>query len=179
MKLMSNIPEHIIQWNLEDKCYDKKDFEGVVRLREAFCEKYPEDFDAALRLADAYVDNVKYDKALSLLTELHEVEPDALDVANVIVTCLLALGRDIKTYPWIQKPLVFYVDEVMANWCYEEVKRFGRALDSIDLFIRLEDAGCTRFFESEMLEYLSGDERFVINKDYMENYIEWVDIIEE
>ncbi len=177
MKLMSNIPEHIIQWNLEDKCYDRKDYEGVVKLREAFCLKYPEDFDAALRLADAYVDNGQFDHALELLTELHEVEPYALDVANVIVTCLLSLDRDIRTYPWIKKPHVFYIDDDMANWCYNLIDKMGRAVDSIDLYIRLEDAGCARFYEDEMLEYLRGDDRFVIKKDYMETYIEWVDIV--
>jgi hypothetical protein len=92
------------EWQADDHFLSKENYPGLVKLRERRLTRRPGELYAQIDLAEAYVLNGEYHKALAWLSELHRKAPDYLDIQHLILDALFVTGKTEDDFPWVEKP---------------------------------------------------------------------------
>lgn len=145
---------------------EDEDYEGLVAYLETLVERRPDDAYALKDLGEAYVLAGRPEDALELLTPLHRRAPHFEDPQWIILDALFALGRDERTFDWVERPDVVHLDARALETCHRYLARRGRPADVRDMYSELLTGGYCAFNERELLEALRGDERFEVGKGW-------------
>ena len=143
---------------------EAEDYAGLVAYLERLVERRPDDAYAIKDLGEAYLLNGEPAKALGLLAPLHRRAPHFEDPQWVILDALFALGRDEQGFDWVEEPEVVRLDRRTIETCRTYLEFRGRPVDVRDLYSELLGEGYCAFTESELLEALRRDERFVVGE---------------
>ncbi len=138
------------------------DYHGLVKCCLERYQRDPGDPHAIEVLADAYVLNAEYQKALDLVSPFYFAEPDHPCYPPLILDALLNSGRSIDDFPWKSPPDVLYLTEDTLDECYKYLKpkRLPRTLD--ELYMKFMIKSYLLFSEDELLNALQKDNRFSI-----------------
>jgi len=142
---------------------DRQDWPGLV----AYCEKEaatdPSDFHAAERLAEAYLLNGDYEKAIEFASQINQERPEITAFRDKILDVLFALGKTEDDFEWTERPIVVRLSPDITNACYDYLHFKRKPRDLHELHWELSKRGYLAFTEQELLEYLQDDSRFVID----------------
>ena len=163
-------------WEIEAYFYDNQDWKGLVEYRYQRAENNPGDPDCQWGLGEAYVLLGEYEKAISLLSDLHKHHPDDPNIQHSLLDALFADGRDDTAVEWISKPNMIRLDQSTLNFCYHfvEKKRKPRTVD--DLYIELIIKGYTTFDAEQLMSFLRSDNRFLLKGSNTRSYDCYVSI---
>ena len=151
-------------WEADHHLIQNNDYDGLVKLRESYFTKNPNDIYAQLRLGEAYVMNKEYAKALECMRELHVLEPDLVDAQYIILDVLYEQGKDVDDFDWIQKPDVISIQNAVAIVA-EMLQKKLKHKPIYEIYTDLMSSGYLKFTEEMLLEALSADARFNIEGD--------------
>ena len=98
------------EWEAEAEFFDRKDWKGLLEYRRQKAEKYPDDPDCQWGLGEAYVLNEEYEKAISLLSNLHKDYPDDTNIQHNLLDALFATGKDETVVKWVVEPNILRLD---------------------------------------------------------------------
>ncbi|WP_442510500.1 hypothetical protein SH528x_002125 [Novipirellula sp. SH528] len=151
----------------EDHCHfhDRRDYVGLVAYCKDEVKRSPDDLYAAERLLQASVLNGDYHDAIDFGATLERDHPGVGMFSHHILDALFALGRTEGDFAWSVHPSIIRLDRGVANDCYNFLrpKRKPRGIDDFHVELWLHDY--VAFSDNELLHYLKGDPRFVVNGD--------------
>ena len=145
--------------------HERRDYEGLVAYCEDDVRRYPDDLYAAERLADAYVLNGNYEKAIEFGAKMHHGYPEISCFAHHILDALFAIGKSEENFDWVIRPTIVRLDNNVADHCYEFLRPKRKPRHLTDLQFEIWHDDYLAFTDEEMLEYLRDDPRFVIVGD--------------
>jgi tetratricopeptide (TPR) repeat protein len=150
------------EWEIDAELRDKEDYPGLVEYRKQRAERFHDDPYAQYYLAEAYVLNGEYEKAIEFLSEHHRRHPDNLDFQYVILDALFALGKTDDDFDWVQRPVILKMSSDILEACHEFLK-FKRKPRSVgEIHGRFLLKGYLLFSEEDLLKALSEDRRFMV-----------------
>ena len=162
-----------MEWELEFESWEdhydfhqRRDWPGLVAYCESEVQRCPEDLHAAQRLADAYLLNKEYEKAIEFTAKIHRECPDFPEFQHRIVDALLALGKTEDDFEWSCRPKIVRLSSDVADRCHHflRLKRKPRSIH--DLTWEIVRGDYQAFSDDELLQYLKIDPRFVIVGDH-------------
>lgn len=162
--MMNKVPEHILHWESYDKLYYRGEYEALIALQKAYVKNHPENIRERLILADAYGYAGQHQAALKILKKLHKISPYDAEFTHALVECLDKLKEDPKEFSWRRAVVIFESADETQEWCYKYLLSKGPSQDAFNLLFEMEVAGYVRFDEEQLIEYLSADERFRIER---------------
>ena len=143
---------------------ENSDYQKLVKLRENYFKKNPDDIYAHVRLGEAYVMNKEYEKALKTMGPFHVREPDFRDVHHVILDALFEQGKDVDDFDWVQRPEVINIQEG-KRILTEKLKNKRKHSPFYEMYIHLMSTGYLKFTEQMLLDALCSDDRFNVKGD--------------
>ncbi len=152
-------------WEEHYDLYQQKDWPALVEYCESEVRRCPDDLHAAERLADAYLRNGDYDKAIEFSGKIHREEPDISSFQHRILDALRALGKSEDDFDWVVPPEIVRLTLEFADRCYEFLrpKRTPRSIYDLT-----SEVGCHKycaFSDDDLLQFLSQDARFNVVGD--------------
>lgn len=93
-------------WEDHYDLHERRDYASLDTLCESEVRRRPDDLHAAERLADAYMLNKQYDKAVEFTTKIHREFPDIPSFQHRILDPLRALGRNEDDFKWTVRPKI-------------------------------------------------------------------------
>ena len=160
-----DIYENFEDWEGDYELINKGDFEGLIKYRERIAKNNPNDVYSQWSLGEAYILNKEFEKAIEFLTNLHRKYPDHEDIQYSILDALFSIGKNEKDFEWVLAPVVVRLNSGVLDYCYDLLKRKRIARELNDLYSELMSMGYLAFNENDLLNYLSTDGRFEIEKD--------------
>jgi hypothetical protein len=157
---------HFESWEDIHDFHERRDFEGLVLYCEDDVRQYPDDLYAAERLADAYVLNGDYEKAIEFGTRMHRDYPEVSCFQHHILDALFAIGKSEDDFDWVARPTVVRLSSNVADRCFEFLRSKRKPRELYDLQLEIWHDEYLAFTDEEMLAYLREDPRFVIVGDH-------------
>jgi hypothetical protein len=159
----------------EHDLYTREDWAALVRLRERQLSRHPDDVHVRLSLAEAHLLSGEPARALDLVAQCHEAEPEDPWIEDTLLEALFALGRSEADYPWRKEtPAVNRLDEAFLARLDERLRLEGEPREVGLLFYELCDEAFTAFDLTELLAALRADARFVTEHDDLGPWCAWV-----
>ena len=146
--------------------HERRDYEGLVAYCEDEVRRSPHDIYAAERLAQAYVLNENYEKAIEFGARMHRAYPQISCFQRHILDALFAVGKTENNFDWVSRPSIIRLDNSVGDRCYEFLRPKRKPRHVTDLQIEIWQYDYLAFTDEEMLEYLRDDPRFVIVGDH-------------
>lgn len=150
-------------WETEGEIFDRQDWEELVKYRYQIAKRNPDSYDDQWRLGEAYVLNQEYEKAIRFLGDLHKEYPDDPNTQYSLLDALTAIGKDENDFPWIIKPEVLKLDENTLDYCYNYLRRKRKRITVSDLYLECYDEGYPMFCETQLMQFLRTDNRFILS----------------
>jgi len=166
-------------WEGEAELFNKQDWESLVEYRYLQAEKFPDDPYYQWGLGEGYVLNKEYERAICFLTSLHKAYPDHQDIQFSLLDALFAIGKDENSVDWIERPIVFRLNSVVLDFCYEFLKRKRKTTTVYDLHIELYSQGYPVFDDKQLMQFLDKDKRFLIQDTCAESYDCFISVVKK
>lgn len=170
------------QLPIEDDCFDiyedwegdydlisKEDYTGLIKYRMRVAKSNPNDIESLWPLGEAYILNKEYEKGIEYLTPLHQKYPEHIDIQYCILDAIYAIGKIVDEYKWIIKPIIFRLNEEIADQCYEFLKGKRKARSIDEIYCELISLGYLTFNQNELYDYLQKNARFEIENGSINN----------
>lgn len=149
-------------WEDHYRLHESKDYKGLVAYCEVDFRVDPDNLYAADRLAQAYVLNGQYHEAISFSGAMHRQFPTISMFHRHILDALFALGKSENDFQWLVTPTIVRLTPDVREACYGYLRGKRRPHSPFNLLHSLWSGDYVAFKDSELLEYLRGDPRFVI-----------------
>lgn len=121
-------------WNLCGRAlYELGNMEEAIYCLEAALRIAPNYELAMSNLADVYVEQEKYDKAIALYLQAYELDPERHYDLNRLAYCLIEQNRFQEALPYLVE-LLPYAKELDANvparlgYCYQHLEQYDEAV---------------------------------------------------
>ncbi len=152
-------------WEDHHAFHQSKDYKGLVAYCEADFRRYPSDLYAAERLAEAYILDKQFHKAIQFCGQMHRRFPSIESFQHNLLDALFALGKSEHDFDWLEHPTIVRLDADVRDKCCEFLrgKRKPRSIDELHCTVWLGDY--VVFTATELLEYLRADARFLTVDD--------------
>lgn len=150
-------------WEKDYELLQNKDYNTLLKVRKKRLKTFPDNEFAQYYLAEAYILNKEYLRALHYLSDLHKDQPERIDLQYLVIDALAAIGKTENDFHWIKKPVVIDLTEDLIDNCYRflETKRKPRTIDEI--YSRFICDGYIRFSREDLLNRIGEDARFIID----------------
>ncbi len=146
-----------------DYYWRQGDTQGQIAHCLAILTERPNDLAIRYHLGRLYLEIGDAEKVIEVIGAAHRAYPRLLDFQDLLLDALSALGQDEADFEWATELRIFRLDGVVTDRCYEFLKRKRRPRSAFELEARLSLEGCCRFTQSELLEALARDERFIVD----------------
>lgn len=152
-------------WEDHHAFHESKDYKGLVAYCESDFKQYPRDLYAAERLAEAYILDKQFRKAIQFCGQMHRRFPSIASFQHRILDALLALGKSEYDFDWLEHPTIVRLDAGVRDKCCEFLKgkRKPRPINQLHRTVWRGDY--VVFTVAELLEDLRADARFLIVQD--------------
>ena len=117
--------------------HERRDYEGLVANCEEDVRRCPNDLYAAERLADAYVLNGNYEKAIAFGAKLHCAHPSMSMFTCHILDALFAIGKTEDDFDWAIRPEVLRLDQCVVDGCYQFLRSKRKPRGIADFHLEL------------------------------------------
>ena len=152
-------------WEAHEELHELQDYPALVDLCEREVAAAPGELHAIERLAEAYLLNGEPQKVLEVVGPVHERYPELDSFAHTLLRALFALGIGEDDYRWAKRPTILRLGPEVADACYQKLKPKRKPVAIYEVYGTLEGSAFLDFSEEELLGYLRGDERFVVEED--------------
>lgn len=158
------------EWEAEGEFFDRKDWKGLLEYRRQKAEKYPDDPDCQWGLGEAYVLNEEYEKAISLLSNLHKDYPDDTNIQHSLLDALFATGKDETVVKWVDDPNILRLDQGTLDYCYNFMKKKRKPRTVYELHLEFYNEGYPAFNDNQLMAFLHSDNRFLLTGSSTESH---------
>jgi len=152
-------------WEVHYDFHERKDYPGLVAYCESQHQEVPDDLYAAERLAQAYVLNRQFHEAIHFCGTLHPEYSTISMFQHHILDALFALGKSENDFSWRKPPAIVRLSSEVGDQCHEFLRRKRKPRPVRDLLHQIWTGDYIVFTDSELLEHLRADARFVIFDD--------------
>lgn len=159
----SKTSDEFEEWEGDYDFIEKKDYQGLLKYRRRIAAERPDDFDAQIKLGEAYNLAGNYTKALEFLSTLIKEAPSHDDIQYYILDALFATGRNENDFDWIEKPVEVKLTKDVLDTCYNFLKPKRKPVSLSELSTIFILKGYVTFSEEELLNALADDKRFAID----------------
>ena len=150
------------EWEKDYELIEKKDYKGLLKIRKERIDRYPDNEYAQYYLAEAYILNKAYIKALNYLSDIHNDQPDRVDIQYLIIDTLYAIGKTENDFHWLEKPKVVHLSDAFIESCYEYLKRKRKPRSIDEVYSTFIYDGYIHFTREDLLQRLIKDGRFIV-----------------
>jgi hypothetical protein len=157
-------------WEYDTELFYSANWEKLVEYRYNKAERYPDDPDSQCSLAEAYVFNKEYEKAINLLSDLIKDYPEDLNIQYTLLDALVASGKDETAVKWIVKPDVLKLDQSTLDRCYEFLKNKRKPRNVLEVHLELYKYGYMVFDADQLMAFMHTDERFLLTGSPTKSY---------
>jgi|GEM_PF-1842640 len=158
------------EWEAEAEFFDRKDWKGLLEYRRQKAENYPDDPDCQWGLGEAYVLNEEYEKAISLLSNLHKDYPDDTNIQHSLLDALFATGKDETVVKWVVEPNILRLDQGTLDYCYNFMKKKRKPRTVYELHLEFYNEGYPAFNDNQLMAFLHSDNRFLLTGSSTESH---------
>ncbi|MBU0991285.1 MAG: hypothetical protein KJ737_02225 [Proteobacteria bacterium] len=149
-------------WEKDYELLENKDYRALVHIRKERVKNFPDNEFAQYYLAEAYILNKEYIKALHYLWDVHKDQPERIDIQYLIIDALYAIGKSENDFHWVKKPRVIKLTHDFINSCYDFLKNKRKPRSVDELYAHFIYDGYIHFSREELLKNLIQDGRFNI-----------------
>jgi tetratricopeptide (TPR) repeat protein len=153
-------------WEVHYDLHQQEDWPALVEYCESEVRRRPDDLHAAERLADAYLRNGDYEKAIEFTGKIHREEPDIPSFQHRILDALRALGKNESDFDWTISPKIIRLTPDIADCCYEFLRPKRKPRSIFDLTSEIGQGEYLNFSDDDLLQYLKLDTRFDVDGDH-------------
>ena len=150
-------------WEDHYDFHQRCDWPGLVAYCESEVMRRPGDLQAAERLADAYLLNEEYEKAIEFTGQIHRECPDIPSFQHRILDALRAIGRNETDFDWAIPPAIVRLDSEFADRCYKYLRPKRKPRSIHDLRFAIGGQAYLTFSDNDLLQFLKQDGRFEVD----------------
>jgi hypothetical protein len=148
-------------WEDDIILLEKKDWIGLLKLREKRAKKQPSDLYAQQRFVQALILNKKYKDALDVIIPIYKDNYESGFGVSEIMDALLGLGKTEDDFEWIKKPSILQLDQRTINKCLSILKEKRKYISVVEVYLDLMlQADYLTFDEKGLTDLLMQDSTY-------------------
>lgn len=152
-------------WEWPEKAWELEDEDpwAEIQLHKLIVERGPEHWRHYLHLADACRRLGQPEPALEAARLAHEADSECPESLQLLLECLVDLGRDWRTFPWQERPDVLTLDARTRQLCLDLVGE-KELMDSDELWFELTLCRPHLFDADQLARFLASDSSFELER---------------